>query len=436
MRVLMDLTPLRESAAFRRLWAGSSLSSFGNQMAGFAVALQVYTITHSSLAVGAVGMAIAIPAITLGLFGGALADSVDRRKLALVTSSCQAGFSVLLTVQAFAHLDRVWLLYCLVAAQSVVSSIDGPVRRTFLPRLLPAPQVPAGAALTMFAVHSSITAGPIAAGLVTAAWGVKACYLIDTLTFVGALYGLARLPALPPIGEVKRPNLRSIGEGLGFIRRSRVVAGAFLADVNATVLGMPFALFPAINAEHFGGGSQTLGLLTAAPAVGGIIGSALSGPVGRVSRQGRAILIAGSVWGLSLAGFGLASSLWLALALLVLAGAADVVSVIFRTTVVQVATPDVYRGRVSAAEYIVGTGVPQLGNFRAGAVGSLTSPAVSAVGGGLAVVAGAAVIALALPGFRRYESPPPAADAAANPDPGVKPHPDAKVDTGVATTVP
>lgn len=411
MRVLMDFTPLRESPAFRRLWVGSSLSTFGNQMTGFAVALQVWVLTHSSLAVGAVSMAMAVPAIVLGLFGGALADSVDRRKLALVASSCQAGVSALLAVQAFAHFDQVWLLYCLVAAQSMISSIDGPVRRTFLPRLLPAQQVPAGAALTMLAMHSSVTAGPIVAGLVTAAWGLKVCYLVDTVTFAGALYGLARLPALPPSGEVRRPDLRSIGEGLGFIRRSRVVAGAFLADINATVLGMPFALLPAINAESFGGGSQTLGLLAAAPAVGGIIGSALSGPVGRTSRQGLAILVASSIWGLSLAGFGLASSLWLALALLAVAGAADVVSVIFRTTVVQVATPDIYRGRVSAAEYIVGTGVPQLGNFRAGAIGSLTSPAISAVSGGLAVVAGAALIGLALPGFRRYEAPRPGADA-------------------------
>jgi MFS family permease len=371
---------------------------------GFAVALQVFWLTNSSLAVGGVGVSMAIPAFVFGLFGGAIADQMDRRKLVLFTSTAQAGISAVLVVQAFAAFNQVWLLYALVAAQSVVSSIDGPVRRTFLPRLLPPERVSAGAALNMLAVHSSVTAGPIIAGLVVAKWGLSICYLIDTVTFFGALYGLIRLPSLPPEGDIKRFGLQSIGEGLGFIRRSRVIAGAFLADINATALGFPFALFPAINAEHFGGHSSTLGLMSAAPAVGGIIGSSLSGPVGRVVRQGRAILIATMVWGLSLAVFGLAGSLWVALAMLVIAGSADVVSVIFRTTVVQLATPDSYRGRVSAAEYIVGTGVPQLGNFRAGAVASLTSPVVSAISGGLAVVLGAITIGVTMPAFRGFES--------------------------------
>lgn len=398
----MDMSPLRDSPAFRRLWVGSTLSTFGSQITGFAVALQVFLLTNSSLAVGGVGMAMAIPAMIFGLFGGAVADRVDRRKLVLLTSTVQAAISAVFAIQAFAELHRVWLLYGLVAAQSLVGSIDGPVRRTFLPRLLAPERVPAGAALTMLAMHSSVTAGPIVAGLVVARWGLSICYVIDTVTFLGALYGLFRLPSLLPEGDIKRLSLRSIGEGLGFIRRSRVIAGAFLADINATALGMPFALFPAINAEHFGGSSTTLGLMAAAPAVGGIIGSSLSGPVGRTVRPGRAILIATVVWGVSLAGLGFAGSLAVALALLVIAGTADVVSVIFRTTVVQLATPDGYRGRVSAAEYIVGTAVPQLGNFRAGAVAALTSPAVSALSGGLAVVVGAAVIAITMPAFFRF----------------------------------
>jgi MFS family permease len=405
-RLLVDISPLRESPAFRRLWAGSTLSTFGSMITGFAVALQVFWLTGSSLAVGGVGMAMAVPAIVFGLFGGAVADHMDRRKLVLITSTTQAVISAALVAQAFAHLERVWLLYALVAASSLVNSIDGPVRRTFLPRLLPPERVPAGAALNMLAVHSSVTAGPIVAGLVVAKWGLAACYLIDAITFFGALYGLIRLPSLPPEGEIKRFGLHSISEGLGFIARSRVIAGAFLADINATALGMPFALFPAINADHFGGSSSTLGLLSAAPAVGGIIGSSLSGPVGRVVRQGRAILFATVVWGVSLTCFGIATSLWVALAMLMIAGTADVISVIFRTTVVQLATPDAYRGRVSAAEYVVGTGVPQLGNFRAGAVASLTSPATSAISGGLAVVAGAALIGITMPTFRKFEKTP------------------------------
>jgi MFS family permease len=400
----MDIRPLQESPAFRRLWAGSGLSAIGSQMTTFAVALQVYTLTRSSLAVGAVGLAMAVPALGFGLVGGSVVDAVDRRRLVLVTSGCLAGVSAAFAAQAFAGLGQVWPLYCLVAIQSLLSSVNVPARRTFLARLLPAQRVPAGAALTMLTMHGSVIAGPALAGVVAAAWGLKMCYLIDALSFSAALYGVARLPAMAPEGGPARPGLRSVAEGLRFIRGSRVVTGAFLADMSATILGMPFALFPAINAEHFGGAAQTLGLLTAAPAVGGVIGSALSGPIGQVSRQGRAMLIAGAVWGAGLVGFGLARGLWLALALLTAAGAADVISVVLRTTMVQVATPDRYRGRVSAAEYVVGVGCPQLGNFRAGAVGSLSSPTIAAVSGGIATIVGAALIGLTVPAFVRYRA--------------------------------
>ncbi|GIG61662.1 MFS transporter [Longispora fulva] len=406
MRILLDTRPLRESPAFRRLWAGSALSAVGGQMTTFAVALQVYTLTRSSAAVGAVGLAMAVPAIVVGLLGGPLIDAVDRRRLVLAASGALAAVSALFAVQAFADLRQLWPLYLLVAVQSMLNSVNMPARRTFVPRLLAPSSLPAGAALGMLTMHGAVTVGPVLAGAVAAGWGLRACYLIDALSFAAALYGVFRLPPMPPEGGAARPGLRAVGEGLRFIRGHRVIAGAFLADMSATVLGMPFALFPAINAEHFGGRAVTLGLLTAAPAVGGVLGSALSGPVSHVTRQGRAILVAGAVWGVGLAGFGLSRSLWLALALLVLAGTADVISVVFRTAVVQAATPDRYRGRVSAAEYVVGVGCPQLGNFRAGAVGSLTTPAISAVGGGLATVLGAVLVGLAIPAFRRQQADP------------------------------
>jgi MFS family permease len=403
-RLFMDTRPLRESPAFRRLWLGSGLSAIGGQMTSFAVALQVYTLTHSSIAVGAVGLAVAVPTIALGMIGGSVVDAVDRRKLVLISSSALAAVSALFAAQAFAGLAKVWPLYLLVVVQSVLGAVNTPARRTFLARLLPAERVPAGAALNIITLHGSVIVGPALAGVVTAAWDLKACYLVDVLSFAGALYGIARLPAMPPQGTVARPGLRAVLDSLGFIRRSRVLAGALLADVNATVLGMPMALFPAVNAEHFGGAAQTLGLLTAAPSIGGVLGSALSGPVGHVSRQGRAMLVAGAVWGAGIAGFGLAGNLWLAIALLAIAGAADALSVVFRTTMIQVATPDGQRGRVSAAEYVVGAGCPQLGNFRAGAVGSLTTPAISAVSGGIATVVGSALIGLAMPAFAGYRA--------------------------------
>jgi Transmembrane secretion effector len=404
-RLFVDVRPLRESPDFRRLWIGSGLSGIGGQMTVFAVALQVFTITHSSLAVGAVGLATAVPAIALGLFGGSVADAVDRRKLVIVMTSAQAVVSGAFAAQAFAGADNVWLLYTLVALSAIVGSVNAPARRTFLARLLPPERVAAGAALNMLTMHLGLTIGPALAGVVAGAWGLKVCYLVDALSFGAALYGVGRLPAMMPAGATGRPGFRAVADGLRFIGRSRVLVGAFVSDMSATVLAMPFALFPAINAAHFGGSPRTLGLLTTAVAVGGIIGSSLSGPVGHVARQGLAMLVAGAVWGVALAGFGLAHTFWLAALLLVVAGVADVISVVFRTAMVQVVTPDHLRGRISATEYVVGMGFPQLGNFRAGAVASVTSPGTSAVSGGLSAVIGAGVIGLALPAFVRYRSP-------------------------------
>lgn len=408
----MDLRPLRESPVFRRYWAGTVLSTVGSQMTVFAVALQVYTLTRSSLAVGAVGLATAVPGIAFGLFGGSIVDSVDRRRLVLTLTTCLAAVSALFAAQAFAALDRVWPLYCLVAIQSVLASVNAPARRTFPPRLLPREQVPAGAALIMFTMHSGVIVGPTLAGLVTAAAGLKACYAIDAVSFCASLYGVAGLPAMPPQDSTARPGVRAVADSLRFIGHSKVLTGALLADLSATVLGMPFALFPAVNAEHFGGGAQTLGLLTAAPSIGGVLGMALSGPVGHVARPGRAMLVSGAVWGGGIAGFELAGNPWLGIGALVVAGVADAVSVVFRTTMIQLATPDGQRGRVSAAEYVVGAACPQLGNFRAGAVASLTSPALSAIGGGIATIAGAAAIGLALPVFTRYRANEPLPSAA------------------------
>jgi predicted MFS family arabinose efflux permease len=228
---------------------------------------------------------------------------------------------------------------------------------------------------------------------------------------------------MPPDGTRARPGLRAVGDGLRFIRGSRALFGALLSDLSATALAMPFALFPAINAERFGGSPRTLGLLTAAVAVGGIIGTAFSGPVSQVSRPGRAMLGCVLGWGVSLIGFGLVRSFLLTFGCLVAAGVADVLSVVFRTTITQTATPDNYRGRVGAAEFVVGAAAPQLGNFRAGVLGSLTTPSASAAIGGLSSLAGAAALTLALPALIRYRAPHliTPAEALIGPDPGAEP---------------
>jgi MFS family permease len=411
-RLLVDIGPLRESPQFRRLWTGTTLSAVGGAMTSFAVMLQVYQLTRSTFAVGALGLASMLPTLTVGMFGGSLADSVDRRKLVLVTSSCLAVISALLAAQSFAGLRQVWLLYVLVAVQAGVSSVDSPARRTFTPRLLPGPRLGAGLALSHLTFQLTLAIGPALAGLIAAAGGLRLCYLVDAVSFGAALYGVARLPAMPPQGAVARRGPRAVAEGIRFIFASRPLAGAFLADLSATVLGLPVALFPAINAERFGGSPTTLGLLTAAIGVGGVLGSVFSGPVGHVIRPGRAMLVTVSVWGAATAGFGASGSLALALACLAVAGAADTTTVVFRGIIVQTAIPEQLRGRITAADYVVGYGGGQLGNVESGAVGSLASPTISAVSGGLATVAAAVIIGLALPAFTRYRRPAAAAVAA------------------------
>ena len=429
-RLLADITPLRESPAFRRLWAGSTLSAVGGALTMFAVPLQVYDITRSPFAVGAIGVAQVIPTVTIGLLGGAIADAVDRRKLVLLLSSGNAALSGGLAAQAFAGLHSVWLLYALVALSASVSAINAPLRRTFIPSLLPPEQLPAGLALNRLSFQIMLTAGPALAGLVAAApgLGLPACYLIDAVSFACSLYGVARLPALPRTAGAARPGPRAVAAGVRYIGCSRVLAGAFLADLNATIFGLPVALFPALNAERYGGDPRTLGLFTTAIGVGGLVSATLSGPVGRIVRQGRAMLVAVAIWGAAFAGFAIFTTLWLTLVMLAMAGAADTFTVVFRGTIVQQTTPDEFRGRVTAADYVVGVSGGQLGNLEAGALGSLTSPTISALSGGLITVAGAVIIGLALPAFARYRDEPriePQQPAPApGPDDALSPGPD------------
>jgi MFS family permease len=384
------------------MWAGTMVSSIGGAMTGFALTLQVYRLTHSAFAVGAIGLTAMIPTLSVAIFGGSLADGTDRRKLVLITSSSLAAVSALLAVQAFAGLGQVWLLYVLAAVQATLTAIDNPARRTFAPRLLPSELLPAGLALNQLTFQVTLVTGPALAGLITAAGGLRVCYLIDALSFAASVYSVARLPAMPPQAGTAHRSMRAVADGLRFIFASRPVAGAFLTDLGGALLGFPFALFPSINAERFGGSPVTLGLLTTAVGVGGLLGSVFSGPVGHIVRPGRAMLIGISVFGAAVAAFGAAGQLWLALACLAVAGAADTTTVVLRSTIVQTVIPDHLRGRISAAEYVVGVGGPQLGALRAGAVGSLASPTISAVSGGLSAIAGAAIIGLTLPAFTRY----------------------------------
>jgi MFS family permease len=406
-RLLTDVTPLRQSRQFRRLWLGTTLSSVGSALTGFAVPLQVYDITRSALAVGAIGIASVVPTLTVGLLGGSLADAMDRRKLVLAATCGQAAISAALAAQAIAGASAIWLLYGLVALSSALTAINQPARRTFIPSLLGPDLLPAGLALNRVSFQVMLTVGPALAGVITAAAGghLQACYLIDAVSFGASFYGVLGLPAMPPRPGAARAGASAIAAGLRFVGHSRVLAGTFLADLNATIFGLPVALLPAINAERFGGNPATLGLFTTAIGVGGLVSAALTGPVGRLARQGTVMLITVAVWGAAFAGFALAHRLWLVLGLLAVAGAADTISVVLRGSIVQAVATDEFRGRVTAAEYVIGGAGDSLGRLESGALGSLTSPTISALSGGIATVVLAGVIALALPAFARYRRP-------------------------------
>lgn len=422
-RLLPDLGPARDHPAYRRLLAGGQLSMLGGAMTSFAVVLQVWDLTRSSLAVGLLGLTF-VPVLVVGLLGGAIADSVDRRRLALVTSVFLMAVSAAFAAQAYAGLGQLWLLYALALVQAVLQAIGAPARRTFMPRLVPPEQLTAAIALNTLSGRIAMLAGPALAGLIAAAWGVRACYAIDTASFLASLYATARLPAMhpamrpagsmtgweagrqpPPDRGRGRGSLGAAADGLRFIGRKPLLVAAFLTDLDAMLLGLPVALFPALNAAHFGGSPRTLGLLNAAVGVG-LVSAVLSGPVARVARQGRGMLAGTMIWGAAIACFGLTASLPLALLMLAVAGAADTLTVTFRAAMVQTVTPDELRGRVSSVEYIIGTGGAPLGNVESGAVASLTTPVISTVAGGLGCLAIAALIGLMFPAFARYRNQP------------------------------
>jgi MFS family permease len=409
MKLLTDITPLREYPAFRRLWFGSMLSQVGSSMTNFGLTLQVWDMTRSTTAVGALGVATLVPMLLIALPGGSLADTVDRRKLILAMTTCQTAVSGLLFAQALIGPGPagLWLLYALEAVSSAIGAISAPARRTLIPNLVGQAQLAPAMALNRIVFQTMMIAGPALGGVVAASSGVKGCYLLDAVTFAGSFYGVGRLPAMPPkrTTDPARGRLALSLEGLSFIRRSQVLAGAFLTDVTATFFGLPLSLFPAINAARFGGDPRILGLMPAAIGVGGMITAVLAGPVRHVSRHGLWMIACVAAWGLSFAVFAVAPWLWLTLLALAAAGAADTYTVVFRGVIVQTVTPDEFLGRVNAADYVVGAGGGQLGSLEAGLVGSLTTPVISALSGGLLTVAGAIAIGAALPGFRRYRAP-------------------------------
>jgi predicted MFS family arabinose efflux permease len=407
--VLLDTTPLRRSRDYRALLSGLGVSVLGNQLTTVAVPFQVYAITRSSLMVGLVSLAQLFPLIIGSLLGGSLVDAVDRRKLLLIVEGICACCSACLALNADLG-PALWPLFLFPAITASQSGIDSSARNAMLPGLVGMELLPASNAIFQSLFQTGAIVGPAIAGLLLAGAGVHIIYWLDVASYLIAMAAVLTMspqpvPAPGTAGaSTTRPGLRSTLEGLKFVRRSQPLKGAYLIDVNAMVFGMPRALFPALAATVFGGGATTVGLLYAAPGAGALIGALTTGWVSRVRRQGLAVVCAVLVWGLAIAGFGLAHWLPLALLLLAVAGWADVLSAVFRNTIIQFAGPDGMRGRLMGVQMAVVAGGPRLGDLEAGVVATAFGDTVSVVSGGLACVAGAFLVAWALPGFTRLRS--------------------------------
>jgi MFS family permease len=408
----VDTSPLRESRDFRLLWLGELISTTGRQITVVTLPYQVFRLTGSSLAVGMIGLVQIVPLIVFSLVGGAVADRVDRRRLIIVTETGLAATSALLFLGALIRHPPLAYLYGITAIQSGVMAVNSPTRSAAVPTLVSRERLPAALALNQVMFNTTLVVGPAVAGLILARLGVAWAYSVDVLTFAASISAsvlLRPMPARRVDGTEPVGAWRAVREGFAFLRGRRVLISTFLIDLDAMIFGMPRAVFPVLALMVFRVGPEGLGLLYAAPAVGALVGALTTGWVGRVRRQGMAVIWAVATWGLAITGFGLVGRrFWLGLVLLGVAGAADVISAVFRGTILQLSVPDALRGRLSAAHIMVVTGGPRLGDVEAGVVASLVSPTFSVVSGGVACVAGVAILALAVPELARYRiSDPP-----------------------------
>jgi MFS family permease len=419
--LLPDLTPLRRSPDFRRLYTGFTLSNVGSQMAVVAVGLQVYDQTGSTAAVGVVGLFALVPLVAFGLYGGSLADHHDRRLVGLAATLVALAASLTAAAQAWLDSTSTWLLYAIVAVWSGATAVSSPARTSIYPRLLPPTLMPAVNALGVVAMNTALTAGPLLAGVLIDVGGYRTAYTVDAVLTLAAVHSLWRLHPVPPDDpgddqqRARRAGLRSVVDGLAFLRTAPNVRMTFVADIAAMLLAQPRVLFPAAGAVILGGGATTVGALYAAAAGGGILAMLFSGRLGGVRRQGLAIMVSVAGWGIGIAGLGFAllgaggvltreQALAAALGAMAFAGAADSVSAVFRTTILQTAAPDRMRGRLQGIFIVVVAGGPRLGELLGGSVAEYLGEGWTAVAGGAACLFAVGVLSLRQPGFLRYDA--------------------------------
>jgi len=397
----VDITPLRRHRDFRLLFIGRLVSFFGSMITVVAVPYQVYQLSHSVLLVGFLGLAELAALVGFAMLGGALADAADRRTMVLLSEAGLMVGSLLLAGNSLLAHPLMWLIFALAALQGAFDALQRPSLDALLPRLVDRDELKAAAALGSLRGTVGMIAGPAIAGVLIAVAGLPVTYLVDVATFVVGLACLLLMRAVPPPVDAARPSIARVLEGIRYARSRPELIGTYVVDIVAMLFGMPMALFPAI-AQNLGGPS-VLGLLYAAPAVGALCFAATSGWTRRVHRHGMGVIVAATVWGVAIIGFGVISGLTAALFFLALAGAADMASGVFRQVIWNQTIPDSLRGRLASIELLSYSVGPMLGNFEAGVVASLFSVRTSILSGGVLCVVGCVLCAIALPAFRNYD---------------------------------
>jgi MFS family permease len=403
-RILVDTTPLRESRDFRLLFIGQLVSMLGTQLTVVAIPYQVYSMTHSSLQVGAISLAQLFPFLAGALAAGPIGDAADRRPMMIWTGVVLAVTSGAMAVNAAVPHPSLVALYVVSALASGFYGFSSTARMASVPGMVAKPQMSAALAMMQIEFQLGTIIGPALSGILLAV-GLPLVYALDSLSFVVAVATAVMLHPIPPAHDAGGLSVwQSTKEGLRYLRTRQALQGVYVIDINAMVFGMPRALFPAMAETVFHGGTITLGFLYAAPGIGAFLGALTTGWVAHLRRQGWTVIIAVVIWGVAITVFGFVDTLWFALVLLAIAGWADVISAVVRNTILQTSIPERFRSRMSSIQMAVVQGGPRLGDLESGAVATVTSVEFAVVSGGLACIAGAAIIGAVMPVFRRHEA--------------------------------